>query len=506
MKRIIQPLLIAAALTSCNKLELAPTGTITTGQFFQTETDAIAAINGVYQSLTYTSGEQALYGRNLYFLTDMGTDYAAAGASASNFHVQSISKLSIDENNDRVALAWKQIYNGINRANIAIDNIPKVNGDETLKARLINEARFIRALLYYTAVRLWSDVPLVLHAPDKLDGKTLKVGRTPSEVVYAQIIGDLTAAQALPPTYAAADKGRPTSGSAYALLADVYLTRKEYGKAKETAKYIIDNADTWGYLLVENFGDLFTKYDKKNGPEHIFSVQFEDGQGGTPGASGQTLTATGYYGPTGIEPPDVSSSDEVLYNRFADGDVRKRVSCIKQVVAKNAAGEDTVIFTFPRALFIKYVPDLNAPRTTRPVNFPVLRYAEVLLIYAEALNEENTAPPTEAYEAINRVRRRAFGEPSATPSSKPGVELSGLSREDFRKAIQDERLFEFVQEGKRWFDLVRWGILEEAIKDVTYNGQKIKSAVSKRSYLYPIPQEQRDLNPDGLWQNEGYGE
>ena len=147
-----------------------------------------------------------------------------------------------------------------------------------------------------------------------------------------------------------------------------------------------------------------------------------------------------------------------------------------------------------------------APRTTRPVNFPVLRYAEVLLIYAEALNEENTAPPTEAYEAINRVRRRAFGEPSATPSSKPGVELSGLSREDFRKAIQDERLFEFVQEGKRWFDLVRWGILEEAIKDVTYNGQKIKSAVSKRSYLYPIPQEQRDLNPDGLWQNEGYGE
>jgi hypothetical protein len=507
MKRIIPTLLIAAALASCNKLDLEPAGTITTGQFFQTETDGIAAINGVYQSLTYTAGEQALYGRNLYFLTDMGTDYAAAGASASNFHVQSVSKLEIDENNDRVALVWKQIYNGINRANIAIDNIPKVSGDEALKARLINEAKFIRALLYYNAVRLWGDVPLVLHAPDKLDSKTLKVGRKPKEEVYAQIISDLRDAQALPPTYAAADKGRPTSGSAYALLADVYLTREEYPKASETAKYIIDNAGTWGYRLEDRFGDLFTKYDKKNGPEHVFSVQFEDGQGGTPGASGNTLTATAYFGATGVEPPDVSSSDEVLYNRLDEDDTRKRVSFIKQTVTTNATTGVTDTFRFPRALFIKYVTDLSTPRRTYPVNFPLIRYSEVLLIYAEALNEENSTPPEAAYEAINQVRRRAFGElPYTQPSIKSGVDLSGLDRASFRKAIQDERLFEFVQEGKRWFDLVRWGILEEAVKDVTYNGQKIKSSVSKRNYFYPIPQEQRDLNPDGLWQNEGYGE
>jgi hypothetical protein len=501
MKRIIPTLLIAAALTSCNKLDLEPAGTITTGQFFQTETDAVAAINGVYQSLTYTAGEQSLYGRNLYFLTDMGTDYAAAGAAASNFHVQSISKLSIDENNDRVALVWKQLYNGINRANIAIDNIPKVSGDETLKTRLINEAKFIRALLYYNAVRLWGDVPLVLHAPEELDSKTLKVGRTPKEEVYAQIILDLIDAQALPPTYAAAaDKGRPTSGSAYALLADVYLTRKEYGDAITTAKHIIDNASTWGYQLVENFGELFAKHDKKNGPEHVFSVQFEDGQNGTPGSSGQTLTSTSYFGPIGQEPPDVSSSDDVVYNRFAEGDTRRDVSYIKYVVN----GNDT-IFTFPRALFIKYVTDLSDSRKSRPVNFPVIRYSEVLLIYAEALNEENNGPTDAAYDAINQVRRRAFGElPYTNPSTKTGVDLSGLSKDEFRKAIQDERLFEFVQEGKRWFDLVRWGILVEAIKDVTYNGQKIKSAVSKRNYLYPIPQEQRDLNPIGLWQNTGY--
>ena len=499
MKKIISILLTAVAFASCNDLDLEPAGTITTGQFFKTETDAIAAVNGVYQSLTYTAGEQALYGRNLYFLTDMGTDYAAAGASASNFHVQSVSKLAITSTNDRVAIVWKQIYNGVNRANIAIDNIPNVNGDETLKARLINEAKFIRALLYFTAVRLWGDIPLVLHAPEALDSKTLKVGRTPKEEVYDRIIRDLTDAQALPPTCEAAQKGRPTSGSAYALLADVYLTRKEYALAEQTARYVVEHADTWGYRLVDNFGDLFTKPDRKNGPEHVFSVQFEDGQGGTPGSAGNTLTVASYLGPTGVEPADVSSNDDIVYNRLDDADTRKSITFIKQT--PTSSGD---IFVFNRALFIKYIADLANPRRYMPVNFPVIRYSEVLLILAEAINEQR-GPADEACEAINQVRRRAYGElPYTQPSSKPGMDLSGLNQVSFRKAIQDERLFEFVQEGKRWFDLVRWGILVEAIKDVSYNGSKIKSDVSDRSYLYPIPQEQRDLNPYGLWQNPGY--
>jgi hypothetical protein len=285
----------------------------------------------------------------------------------------------------------------------------------------------------------------------------------------------------------------------------VYLTRREWTKARQTAQEIIEHADTWGYRLLDNFGDLFTKSDKKNGPEHVFSVQFEDGQNGTPGSSGQTLTTTSYYGPVGIEPPDVSSSDEVVYNRFAEGDTRKKASFVKQAVSGVDAEGQPVFITFPRALFIKYVTDLATPRVNKPVNFPVIRYPEVLLIYAEALNEEHSGPTSEAYDAINQVRRRAYAElPYTQPSAKPGVDLSGLNYAQFQKAIQDECLFEFVQEGKRWFDLVRWGILVEAIQDVTYNGQKIKSAVSERSYLYPIPQEQRDLNPDGLWQNPGY--
>ncbi|MDR0715022.1 MAG: RagB/SusD family nutrient uptake outer membrane protein [Bacteroidales bacterium] len=509
MKKIISTLLIAVAFVSCNNLDLEPTGVITKQQFFKTDNDALAAVTGIYQALTYPGGEQSLYGRNLYFLTDMGTDYAAAGASASNYHVQSVSRLAVESGNDRVSLAWKQIYNGVNRANIAIDNIPDITGgDPVLRERLANEAKFIRALLYFNAVRLWGDVPLVLHEAEELKNEVLKVGHAPKEEVYAQIISDLTDAQNLPATYGATDKGRPTSGAAKALLADVYLTRKEWTKARETAQDIIASASVYGYKLVDDFGELFTKPDKKNGPEHVFSVQFEDGQSGTTGYAGNMLPAASYFGPVAIEPADIPSNDEIGYNRFIDNgtikDTRRDVSYIKQT----ATGVDPstgqpVIYTFPRALFIKYVSDINRAYTLRrsdPIDFPLIRYSEVLLILAEALNEENGAPTSEAYEAINQVRRRAFGElPYTQPSSKSGVDLSGLDAAGFRKAIQDERLFEFVQEGKRWFDLVRWGILVEEVSKISF-----KNAVSERNYLYPIPQEQIDLNPEGLWQNPGY--
>ncbi|MDR1859536.1 MAG: RagB/SusD family nutrient uptake outer membrane protein [Bacteroidales bacterium] len=504
-------LIIAVAFIAgaCTDLDLEPSGSITKEQFFQTEDDGIAAINGVYQSLTYTAQEQALYGRNLYFLTDMGTDYAAAGASASNFHVQSVSKLAIVPANDRVALVWRQIYNGINRANVAIDNIPDISGDEALKNRLINEARFIRALLFYNAVRLWGDVPLPLHEAQKYDVAELKIGRTAKETVYQQIITDLVAAQELPDAYTGDDIGRPTSGSAYALLADVYLTRKEYDRAAETAQFIIDNASRWGYRLVDKFSDLFTNPATKNGPEHIFSVQFENGQSGVTGSTGQTLASTSYYGPVGIEPPDVPASDEAGYLRFDPADTRRTVSYLKQYpnpIGLNEDGTPAYYPPYPRALFIKWVSSITkfTGRGADPINFPVIRYSEILLILAEAIGEQG-APTAAAYEAVNQVRRRAFGKLPVTAAS-PEVDLSGLTQQQFIQAVRDERFFEFVQEGKRWFDLVRWGTLVEAIKDVEYNGSKLKEAVSDRSYLYPIPQEQRELNPDGLPQNPGYAD
>lgn len=160
----------------------------------------------------------------------MASDYAAAGVSATNPQVRALSSLTHDATSDRVQVAWRQIYAGINRANVAIDNVPKVAGNEVVKTRLINEAKFIRGLLYFQAVRLWGGVPIVLHEPTSIQLESLKSRRETVDAVYTQIIKDLNDAEALPATYPATDAGRATSGAAKAILTKVYLTRKDYPK------------------------------------------------------------------------------------------------------------------------------------------------------------------------------------------------------------------------------------------------------------------------------------
>ncbi|MEP6806141.1 MAG: RagB/SusD family nutrient uptake outer membrane protein, partial [Flavobacterium sp.] len=241
MKKILLTIILSAGLfTSCTDLEVTPTSFVTENNYFKTQDDAIASVSAVYASLALDPGEQSLFGRNLYFLTDMATDYAAAGVSATNPQVRALSSLTHDATSDRVQVAWRQIYAGINRANVSIDNIPKVAGNEAIKTRLINEAKFIRGLLYFQAVRLWGGVPIILHEPTSIQLESLKSKRATVEEVYAQIISDLNAAEALPATYPATDAGRATSGAAKAILAKVYLTRKDYPNAILKAREVIN--------------------------------------------------------------------------------------------------------------------------------------------------------------------------------------------------------------------------------------------------------------------------
>lgn len=490
MKKIIITIILSAGLFgSCADLEVTPTSFVTEDKYFKTQDDAVASVTAVYASLSLDPGEQSLFGRNLYFLTDMATDYAAAGVSATNPQVRALSSLTHDATSDRVQVAWRQIYNGINRANVSIDNIPKVVGNETVKTRLINEAKFIRALLYFQAVRLWGGVPIVLHEPTSIKLESLKSRRETVDAVYAQIISDLNAAEALPGTYPASDAGRATSGAAKAILAKVYLTRKDYPNAILKAREVINGG--YGYGLFESFQDIFTK-TKKNGKEHIFSVQFEPNQAGN-GSSGSTFQATSFIGFTATEPADIISDVALFYDIYAAGDTRRDVSYAKTLPIPGTAN----IYTFPKPIFKKYLDLTNvATPGNVAINFPIIRYADILLSLAEAINEQG--PPTpEAYELLNQVRRRAFGKPITTPDAS--VDLSGLTQTTFRAAIQEERKKEFVQEGQRWFDLVRWGTLVTEVKKVT-----AKNSVSERNNLYPIPQSERSIDPVGLPQNPGY--
>ncbi|MFH7004956.1 RagB/SusD family nutrient uptake outer membrane protein [Flavobacterium bizetiae] len=490
MKKIIITIILSAGLfASCTDLEVTPTSFVTEDKYFKTQDDAVASVTAVYASLSLDPGEQSLFGRNLYFLTDMASDYAAAGVSATNPQVRALSSLTHDATSDRVQVAWRQIYNGINRANVSIDNIPKVTGNETVKTRLINEAKFIRGLLYFQAVRLWGGVPIVLHEPTSIQLESLKSRRETVDAVYTQIISDLNAAEALPATYPASDAGRATSGAAKAILAKVYLTRKDYPNAILKAREVINGG--YGYGLFESFQDIFTK-TKKNGKEHIFSVQFEPNQAGN-GSSGSTFQATSFIGFTATEPADIISDVALFYDIYAAGDTRRDVSYAKQLPIPGTAN----VYTFPKPIFKKYIDFTNlATPGNVAINFPIIRYADILLSLAEAINEQG-APTPEAYELINQVRRRAFAKPITTPD--PSVDLSGLTQATFRAAIQEERKKEFVQEGQRWFDLVRWGTLVTEVKKVT-----AKNSVSERNNLYPIPQSERSIDPVGLPQNPGY--
>jgi hypothetical protein len=490
MKKIIITFILSAGLfVSCTDLEVTPTSFITEENFFITQDDAVASVTAVYASLSLDPGEQSLFGRNLYFLTDMASDYAAAGVSATNPQVRALSSLTHDATSDRVQVAWRQIYNGINRANISIDNISRVSGSEVVKTRLINEAKFIRGLLYFQAVRLWGGVPIVLHEPTSIDVGSLKGPRASVDAVYTQIIADLKDAESLPATYGAADAGRATSGAAKAILAKVYLTRKNWPNAILKSKEVINGG--YGYVLFENFQDIFTK-TKKNDKEHIFSVQFEPNQAGN-GSSGSTFQSTSFTGFTATEPADIISDVSLFYDIYAAGDTRRDVSYKKQLL-NPATG---TLYTFPKPIFGKYL-DLNNLATPGNVaiNFPIIRYADILLSLAEAINEKDGAT-LEAHELVNQVRRRAFGKAISTPDVT--VDLIGLTTPQLRDAIREERKKEFVQEGQRWFDLVRWGTLVTEVKKVT-----AKNSVSEKNNLFPIPQSERNIDPVGLPQNPGY--
>jgi hypothetical protein len=401
--------------------------------------------------------------------------------------------------NGRILKNWQQHYYGINRANIAVDGVSRTAASvfvtAGLQARLIGEAKFIRALLYFNLVRLFGPVPLILHNPTGVDISSMAVARSPRDSVYAQIVGDLQDAIAsLPASYPAADVGRVTSGAAHALLAKVYVTRRDWGLAQTellkvlTAGTFAGATGNYGYGLFANYKDAFGKATK-NGVEHVFSVEYQS-LGGETGAT-QYLSQSFTSFNTGTYPIDIPS-DSSVSKLFASTDTRKAVTFYTSQV--NAATGQTVVFNNPYTpYFNKFVDYSITPlnnQTTSGINYPVIRYAEVLLLYAEVLNELGGGPGADAYTAINGVRSRA-NVPALT---------AGLGVADFRDSLFVERRKEFIQEGQRWFDLVRRG---GAYYLAAQHAIAQHAAATLTDTLYPIPITEIQLDPL-LTQNPGW--
>ncbi|MFD2570490.1 RagB/SusD family nutrient uptake outer membrane protein [Spirosoma soli] len=468
--------LLALSLTACKEkfLDLSPVSAVGTTSFFKSQSDVLTALNGAYGALQF-NGQ---YGQ-LYVVAEIPSDDTTPVLSGSVTDQDEFDKFYVRTTNPFTLARWSDGYRGIYRTNSVIERIVGVTMDETLKKRVVGEAKFLRALMYFNLVRVFGDVPLVLtEITDPLQG--YEYGRAPVADVYAQINKDLSDAEsALPVTYTGSDVGRATSGAAKSLLGKVYLTQKRYADASAKLKEVIDRGT---YSLLPNYADLF-KPANKNSKESIFEVQYKKGNVGegsnwanqyAPENSGNAVIQFGGAGnnrPT----PD-------LDNSYEPGDPRRNVSMASSYV--NSSGVKVDYY------YIKKYADPPVVNNDSEDDWYVLRYADVLLMYAEALNE--TGKPADALPYLNQVRKRVgLADKTVTAQS------------DLRLAIEQERRVELAFEGHRWFDLVRTGralpVLQAKAASIG-----IKTALTENNLVFPIPQSQIDINPTKIKQNPGY--
>lgn len=485
-------LIFLTLYSSCTFLEENPTDRLVVNNFYTTSKDAQAGVDATYQQLN------SIYLRLMYMLGDLTTDDMKNGLGMPNPFLQNLEFLRIDPANTFVANMWINCYSGILRANIVIDKVPGTIMDETLKNRFIGEVKFLRALYYFDLVRFFGDVPLIL----KLESVDDAMGaRTPIAEVYNQIIDDLTIAESNLPVrsgYSNIDAGRATKGAAKILLAKVYLTTGEFQKAKDKLAEVIDNQSTYGYGLHLKYADNWN-IATEAGIEAVFYLEFKKFP--LPYNDEMGLAGPKYSIPGGNIGVAASNEADIptreLYDLFDAKDSRRSKN-FKFDFTNPTTG---AVLTSSIPLSGKYWLDGLKAANECDVNMHVIRYADAILMYAEALNE--TGDQDKALTQLNLIRTRAFGDTSGN--------LTSMSKEDFRKAVINERRLEFTHEGNRWFDLARTGTYIQRMKEhsayeasvAEKNKTEIATNIKDAHKLMPIPQRERDLNPL-LTQNPGY--
>ena len=467
--RCIIIVILLALNVGCEKfsLEEQPKTFYVTEQFFRNEEDAQAALASAYQAFFSST----YYGRWMIGVPELFSDYVNGKGGQAKF-----SKYAITTTETRIRLLFGDIYIGINRANLVLNQVPEIDMDAALKAQILGEACFIRALNYYNLVRAWGPVPLRTEPLKGFAATAAK--RSPVEDVYNLILEDLKFAEDnLPSSYTSQSEiGRATKWAAKTLLADVYLTREAWEEAAAKAKEVIDSKQ---FALVQvSVSDDFLQIwgpDVVTSSEEIFAIHFTANAGCLLPTFLHIATAGysvgGYYSWQG----DMNS----WIKDWDINDLRRNFNMYN--------GDDLNWLPASVQMLFKKYRDVNAPAATEAAcDVLPLRYADCFLIFAEATSQANNGPTIEAYEAANRIRRRAYGVDLDTPD--PSVDLSpGMSAQEFQDAILQERAYEFCMEGKRWFDLIRTGKALEVI-------QSLGKPITERDLLWPIPQQEIDNN------------
>jgi starch-binding outer membrane protein, SusD/RagB family len=496
MKLIKPASLLALVLlqAGCNELLTeTPRSVITTDNFFTNEADALAVLAGVYTPLG--GGVTSSIG---FLANNAGDDNYGTPLEENPNHIAT-GTMFWDSRNPHFNNGWTINYQAITRANLLLEKLAGLEMDQGRKAGIAAEAKFLRAYSYFYLVRAYGDVPLVLTTEEQNGPGE----RTPKAAVYAQIIKDATEAEAdLPLTQPAASRGRVGKNAARTLLADVYVWRSsaekgnEWDKAAAAAKRVIDSGVN---RLETNWLNAFLP-GSQNSPESIYLL-LSCAATGCP-----NLNILGWNGPRELEAAGTGGWAEWLPTpsviaSFPEGDYRAVTGSQPGLAGPNAVG----YWTSGRHLngsIRTFVPHVYKYRpTTKPgpadVNWPIYRYADVLLLYAEAVNE--LGRPAEAIQYVNMIRARARNGTGTENRPQP-ADYPVMGQSETREAVFDERRRELAHEGKRYFDMVRRGkdyFLAALKNDPTATGG------GAEDMIWPIPQAQIDVNPH-LTQNPGY--
>jgi hypothetical protein len=386
----------------------------------------------------------------------------------------------------RISGVWARIYSSINRTNQIISSFPELDFDEEIKGQWIAEARVLRALHYFNLVRIWGGVPLRIEPLEDLSNTGL--ARSTVAETYAQIVNDLNEAinsNFLPTDYASSQLGRASVHAARTLLAHVHLTNGNWADAANLAQQVINSGQ---FQLESDMYMIFSPEDVTHSGD-IWSIKYARIE--PIGSSWQQMftagKGTGYAARTWFT--NIGITTHPILANWDDSDERKALN-LYDTDPQTVEGK-TLSAAVPM-LFKKYIDKDFVGRSGHGNDFQLYRYADALLIFAEADCREKGNPGAEAYDAVNQIRRRAYGVDLNVPA--PGIDLEGLSKDDFIEAVMVERAHEFMLEAKRWFDIIRNGF-EYTTQQITSSGDSRKLEYwGIEDMLWPIPRQEIDNN------------
>ncbi len=467
--------LLSLSLASCQGiLDKEPIATLDAGSFFQTEDDAVQALNAAYQPLLFSSKNNNFY----WAFAEVTSDEAITGGDGSRAGIAEMDAFTFTPRTEEFNDFWKLQYTGITQCNLVLDNVPNIEMNESRRNQIIGEALFLRSYYYFLLTQVFGDVPLFTKVapPDEL-----KVPKTSKAAIYAQLEADCErAAGLLPSQYSSKDVGRATKGAAYSLAAKIFLYEKNWEKVLE---YVGKVKGLGIYSLMPDYQANFKK-NTQNNAESVWEIQHANFELGIGNFLNQWWASKKYEG------YGFAEATLEFFNAYEPNDPRRKFT-----VANNNDPYFSVVykpsFSSTGHSVVKYLQakDSVTQKADGDINYTAIRFAEVLLWEAEALTELNRVQ--EAQAPLEVVRARARAQAVDPTTTLPPVTAS--DQQTMRDAVRHERQVELGFELHRYFDLVRWGLA----------GTVLPGFQVGKHEVFPLPQTEIDLNPV-LLQNPNY--